>query len=163
MNNYSSKLKFLHNLIFLFILLLNIKGKSILDWNENYDSDNFIKMEKSGIKSTYIANSIAKRAQIYNTNNNKKNIRFLINILSIDCKLDLSYNQQNVIKNITHYNYNALSIFLEKESSFSINPLIQSKKEQSQNRKYPLIINRIDIAADNLKNSYIPELYMIFK
>ena len=158
MNNYSSKLKFLHNLIFLFILLLNIKGKSILDWNENYDSDNFIKMEKSGIKSTYIANSIAKRAQIYNTNNNKKNIRFLINILSIDCKLDLSYNQQNVIKNITHYNYNALSIFLEKESSFSINPLIQSKKEQSQNRKYPLIINRIDIAADNLKNSYIPEL-----
>ena len=158
MNKHLLKLKFFYNLIFLFFLLLNVKGEVILNLNQNYDSDDIIKVIKPGIISKYIDNSRAKRVQIYQTGIVKKNIRFLINILSIDCKVDLTNVQTNVIKNITHYNYNALSIFLNEDSNFSIKPLIQSKKEQSQNRKYPLIISRIDVVADKSKNSSIPEL-----
>ena len=153
MNKHLLKLKFFYNLIFLFILLLNVKGEVI-----NYDSDKYIEIKKPGIISTYIDNSSVRRTHVYQTSTHKKNNRFLINILSIDCKVDLTNVQTNVIKNITHYNYNALSIFLNEDSNFSIKPLIQSKKEQSQNRKYPLIISRIDVVADNSKNSSIPEL-----
>jgi len=85
----------------------------------------------------------------------KNKDRFLINILSIDCEVNITNVHDKVIKKISHNNYNAISIFFDEGINFGINPLIHSKKEQRQKRKYPLIINRINVVDDN---STFPEL-----
>ena len=139
----SSKLKFLYNFIFLFIFIINVKGQ--------YDT---ITLRKSDIQIKYIDNS---KIRIDNEQTSqiisKNRIGFLINILTIDCEFNITNVQENVTKEITHYDYKATSIFLlSKGHNFFIEPLIHSKNKE-QYRKYPLIINRIDI-----DKSIIPEL-----
>jgi len=140
----SSKLKFLYNFIFLFIFIINVKGQYVT-----------ITLRKSDIQIINIDNSKIRIDNEQTSQISKNRIGFLINILTIDCEFNITNVQENVTKEITHYDYKAISIFLlNKGQNFFIYPLIHSKKnEQKQIRKYPLIINRIDI-----DKSIIPEL-----
>jgi hypothetical protein len=115
MNKYSSKLKFLYNFFFLFILILNIKGEEV-----------FITMRKPEITTKYIDKS--NKVRIDNEQNSqifpKLKDRFLINILSIDFEVNITKVDDKIIKKITHHNYNAISIFFDKGENFFINFLI---------------------------------------
>ena len=142
MMKLSSKLKFLYNFIFLFIFIINVKGQYVT-----------ITLRKSDIQIINIDNSKIRIDNEQTSQISKNRIGFLINILTIDCEFNITNVQENVTKEISHYDYKATSIFLlNKGHNFFIEPLIHSKNKE-QYRKCPLIINRIDI-----DKSIIPEL-----
>ena len=125
MSNYSLKLKFHYNLIFLFLLILFVKDKDIT----NFD-----------VYKEYLNKSTEIRL-----NWTKNDYKLLINILCIDCEINLDYINKNKFKNISYYNNSAYYISTDYNEliCLTIKPLIRSSKEQNQKRNYPLIINTI--------------------
>ena len=132
MSNYSLKLKFHYNLIFLFILILFVKDIEILN--------NYKDISNEDVYKVYLNNStkIGLRWE-------KADYKLLIHILSIDCKINLEVNKKIKFENISYYNNNVYYITKDYNEivNLAINPLISSLKEQNQKRNYPLIINTV--------------------
>ena len=132
MPNYSLKLKFHYNLIFLFILILFVKDIEILN--------NYKDISNEDVYKVYLNNStkIGLRWE-------KADYKLLIHILSIDCKINLEVNKKIKFENISYYNNNVYYITKDYNEivNLAINPLISSLKEQNQKRNYPLIINTV--------------------
>ena len=132
MPNYSLKLKFHYNLIFLFILILFVKDKEILNKYKDISNEDVYKV--------YLNNSTKIGLKW-----KKDDYKLLIHILSIDCKINLEVNKKIKFENISYYNNNVYYITKDYNEivNLAINPLISSLKEQNQKRNYPLIINTV--------------------
>ena len=162
MKTYILKIKFFFNFIFLFIIILKVKAEVELLWFEGYDSQ---------IEIRYINNStllVFSDIRAFDDNplfrqvSPSKYSPFLVNILSIDCELEINYTNNIDFKAISHYNYNAFSILFYDLVDISLHALINSSKEQKKNRNYPLIINFIKMDNPEIPELKIPENKPIF-
>ena len=153
MIKYILKISMNYIIIFILILIINVKGKRILNEIKNGKSQDIIPAPKGKIITKYLKNSIEIELNIEKSNN-----KLLIHFLPIDCEIKIEEDRPNTRVNvfkISNFNYEAFYISINKETStkFKISPLIHSSKEENQNRNYPLIINSIEI-----NDSKIPEL-----
>jgi len=130
MVEYSLKKKF--NFIFLFIFILHIQSKEIV--NEYF---------LEGEVSTKYLDNIIDLHLVFNSHHTP----LLIHFLPIDCGVIIvneDEEQSMDIKKISNYNYDAYSVLINDTKTYlNINPLINSSKEQSYFKNYPLIINQI--------------------
>ena len=98
MPNYSLKLKFHYNLIFLFILILFVKDIEILN--------NYKDISNEDVYKVYLNNS-TKIGLWWK----KDDYKLLIHILSIDCEINLEVNKTIKFKNISSLFLYAISYF----------------------------------------------------
>ena len=142
MMKYSLKKNLYHNFIFLFVLILNIQIKEIL--NNTISEGTISKINLY----TYISNALFFKSS-YSP--------ILIHILPIDCEINIvkGHKEQLVdIKNISNFNYDAYSMIVNSNDTyFNIIPLM---KEQEKNGNCILIANQI-----YFPNSGIPQLKVI--
>ena len=168
-------LKFLFQIkfIFLIILFININSKEISkEYYHNISNDiynNSLLLGKGKRKLVENLPGLLEPGKIYKkflTDNQKEVIKFnvlnnetkllLINLYPPECSLNIQskINYETIIQ----YTYNTYFMLIKKEefdSSIEISPLIYSEKERMIKRRYPLIINSIE-----LNNLTTPELYL---
>ena len=147
MKIYLTKKRLFFNFIVLFLLILNSKC---------YPLVLFLNDTSSEITKLDIINSMQVTLfdpRTYDNYGDGSKTPFLVHILSIDCEVNLVVPQEIDIKKISHYKYNAFSIFFNNLVNLALSPLINSTKEKNQNRHYLLIINYIKMDI-----SKIPEL-----
>ena len=147
MKIYLTKKRLFFNFIVLFLLILNSKG---------YPLVLFLNDTSSEITKLDIINKMQVTLfdpRTYDNYGDGSKTPFLVHILSIDCEVNLVVPQEIYIKKISHYKYNAFSIFFNNLVNLALSPLINSTKENNQNRHYLLILNYIKMDI-----SKIPEL-----
>ena len=92
-------------IIFILILILNAKGKRILNEIKNGKSQDIIPAPKGKIATKYLNNSIETELNIERLNN-----KLLIHFLSVDCEFKIKEDRPNARVNvfkISNFNYEA--------------------------------------------------------
>ena len=145
-------------------MILKVKATYIIDtfFMDGYNSDFDIRYIKYSTLLEFCDIRAFDDNPLFRQVSTSKYSPFLVNILSIDCELEINFTNSKDFKAISHYNYNAFSIFFSDLVDISLHALINSSKEQKKNRNYPLIINLIKMDNPEIPELNIPENKPIF-
>ena len=160
MKRYSLNIKMLFNFIFLFIIIPNSEGQTILFFIDDTTS-RISTMHINNDSLVYFHDERIYKYYDMDPEEQKKVLTpFIVNILTIDCEAKIEVPVGINYKKISHNNYNAYSIYFNILIGLNFYPLIKSSTEK--NGDYRLIIKSIKMDKSNFPKLNITENEPVF-